>query len=266
MVRPRLVALVLGLTVTSACGKPGKGTPLTPSASAATPSESAAAMALPAAASREVLALWNLTIDPRSTVHVEMSTPLQHFLADTSAAKGDVNLRPTDLTATRGMVDIDLKTFATHTFGTGDDTLQTAEARRWFQIDDDKEDTGWAHFTISSLEAISATDLTSVAPTTDGALDVRTVTMTVRGDFVMHEHKVTKAARVEVSFRHPHGAPPGSKPTRVDIKSLEPMKVTRAELDLTPRDSKGKVVKLADNFVGKLADSADVTVNLHATP
>ena len=76
---------------------------------------------------------------------------------------------------------IDLTTFATHTFGTERDALQTEHARTWLEAvvgGKVNEPMRWATYAIRSVDGLSATDLAKVTPTKDGGDDVRTVTST----------------------------------------------------------------------------------------
>jgi hypothetical protein len=190
-------------------------------------------------------------------------------MGDTTAAAGTVDVVVKDLAQSRGLVRVDLSTFATHTFGNDDDETQTRHARTWLEaVVDGKtnEDMRWADFAIRSIDGLSATDATKVAPTKDGGDDVRTVTMTVHGDLLVHGHKVQKDDVVEVSLRYPSGAAADSKPTRIQIKSKEPMRVVLKEHDVRPRDPAGKALDWTTKLISKVAETADVTFDLAATP
>jgi hypothetical protein len=124
----------------------------------------------------------------------------------------------------------------------------------------------WAEFAVRSVDGASASDLSSVPATRDGGDDVRTVTMTVHGDVLIHGHRVQKDDVVEAAFRYPSGAASDSQPTRVDIKSKEPMHVVLKELDVRPRDPAGQLLDWTTKLISKVAETADVTVALGATP
>ena len=49
-----------------------------------------------------------------------------------------------------------------------------------------RERNRWVHFAIRSIDGLSATDLSKVAPTKVGGDDVRTVTLVAHGDIELH--------------------------------------------------------------------------------
>jgi len=95
---------------------------------------------------------------------------------------------------------------------------------------------------------------------------VRTVTMTVRGDLLIHGHKVQKDDVVEVAFRYPSGAVADAKPLRITVKSRQPIHVVLKEYDVQPRDPEGQALAWTTSLLSKVAESADVSLNLAATP
>ena len=164
---------------------------------------------------------WHYVVDPKSTTHVDMPGVKEHIKGDTTAAAGTLDVAAKDLTQSRGQVRIDLTTFATHTFGTDDDATQTKHALTWLEVavgDKTSEEMRWADFAIRGIDGVSAADLTKVEPTRDAAGDVRTVTMTVHGDVLIHGHRIQKDGRVDVAFRYPPGAASDSRPTKIEIK------------------------------------------------
>lgn len=258
----RLIAAATfsALTVSStACSKKNDEASLAPAVSALS-----ASTADPAATA------WHYDIDTKSATQVDMPGLNEHIKGGTTAAAGKLDIVPSDLAQSRGVVRVDLSTFATHTFGDDDkNATQTKHARTWLEaIVDNKtnENMRWAEFAIRSIDAPSATDLRTVALVKDGAEEVRTVAMTVRGDLLVHGHKLPKEDVVEVSFRYPAGAAPGTKPMRIEVRSKQPMRVVLKEHDVSPRDPAGQLLAWTTNLISKVADTADVTVALTATP
>jgi hypothetical protein len=193
----------------------------------------------------------------------------EHIKADTTAATGTLDVVPKDLTQTRGLVRVDLASFSTHTFGNGDDATQTEHARTWLEVEVGgrvNSDMRYADFAIRSVDGISVTDLSKVAVIQDGPDDVRTVTATVHGDVLVHGHKVQKDALVDVAFRAPRGSSPDERPARVTIKSKEPVRLVLKELDVRPRDPAGQILDWTTRLISKVAETADVTVDLTAVP
>lgn len=236
------------------------------------PTASSLAPATPAPAAMTM----KFAVDPKSTTTLLMEGPLEKIKARTDGAAGtlDVDLKAID--KSRGEVKIDLTTFTTSTFGDkSKDETQTGDARTWLEVADGsdgkidpktKEQNRYAVYAIRAIENASATDVTKVAPVKDGADEVRTVTLTTKGELLIHGHKVERDADVELAFRYDPGAAP-DKPKALAVKTKKPFRVVIAEHDIKPRDSFGKIAKGAFHLLGtKVADNADVTLDLRAKP
>jgi hypothetical protein len=254
-------ALAIGLLVAGGgpgCSKKDDATTLAPASSAL-----AATEADPASAT------WRYVLDPRSSTHVEMPGLSEHIVGDTSAAAGTFQLNPHDLTQSRGLVRVDLTTFVTHTFGNAKDAAQTKHARTWLEaVVDGKvnESMRWAEYAIRAIDAVSSSDLAKVIPTRDGIDEVRTVTLTVHGDLLIHGHKVQKDQVVDVFFRYPVGAAADARATKIAIQSKQPIHVVLKEYDVQPRDPAGQVLAWTTGLLSKVAETADVSFSLTATP
>lgn len=174
---------------------------------------------------------------------------------------------------------MDLSTLTTNTF-TGKDAesnnaAQTAHARTWLEVADGadgkldekvKSANRYAIYAIRSVEGASATDLTKVAPTKDGADDVRSVHLTTKGELLIHGHKVDCDGEVDLAFRYDAGAP-ADKPKALVVKTAKPLRVVLAEHDVKPRDSFGKLAKESFHLLGtKVAENADISLELRARP
>jgi hypothetical protein len=121
-------------------------------------------------------------------------------------------------------------------------------------------------FAIQTIDGASAKDVSKVAPVKEGADDVRTVTLTAHGDFLIHGRKVKKDVPLEAKFHYAAGAAPDAQPTRIDVRTTSPMKVLLAEHDIKPRDNFGKLAQKSLGLLGtKVAETADVTLDLHFT-
>ena len=208
-------------------------------------------------------------IDAASKTSIDMPGVKEHITADTSGAAGHLDVDLMNLANSRGEVKVDLTTLKTTTFHDDHDASQTAHAHNWLQVGDvatadEKKQFQYAVFALQSLANISNADVSKVAPTKDGGDDVRTVTATVHGDFLVHGHKAAKDVPVEVKFHYPAGAAADSKPTKIDIKSTSPLRVTLKEHDVHPRDAIGKLTDWTAGLVSKVAETADVTLDLHA--
>jgi len=249
-----LAALLLLAATAAGCDRKSDATLQAPSATALASSQAA-----PAAKA------WHFTIDPKSTTHVDMPGLSEHIVGDTSAAAGTLDVVPGDLAQSRGTIKIDLATFTTHTFGTSRDASQTEHARTWLEVVVDgktNESMRWATLAVRSIDGLSATDLAKVAPVGD----VRTVTMTVHGDVLVHGHQLAKDVPVEVAFSYPPGAAPDATPTKLTIQSKQPMRVVLKEVDVQPRDTVGALTAWTTSLISKVAEFADVTVALTGNP
>jgi hypothetical protein len=236
------------------------------------PEPGTAASAVSAASAPPSAKTVKFTVDPKSTTSVDMPAPKEHIKADTKAADGTIDVDLMNLANSRGVVKIDLTTFTTHTFDDQDkNDSQTEHARTWLEVivqGKTNDANRWAVLTINSIDGLSATDLTKVAAVkneSDGNDDVRTVTMTVHGEFLVHGHKVAKDAQVEAKFHYAPGAAADSTPTSVDIKTKTPMHVVLADHDVKPRDNFGSLAQKAFDLLGtKVAQTADISVDLKA--
>jgi len=228
-----------------------------------------AASALAVSQSAPNAGTWHFTVDTKGTTQVDMPGVKEHIKGDTTAATGTLDVVAADLAQSRGTVKVDLSTFSTHTFGDDQDATQTEHARTWLEVVVDgktNESMRWATYAIRSIDGLSATDLSKVAPTKDGTDDIRTVTMTVHGDMLIHGHQIQKDGVVEVTFRYPSGAAPDSKPVRVGVKTKQPVRVVLKEVDVQPRDTVGALTAWTTRLVSKVAEFADITVDIGATP
>ena len=228
------------------------------------------ASALVASTADSPAATWHYAIAPAGVTRIDMPGIKEHIKAETSASAGALDIVPSDLAKSRGIIRIDLSTLATHTFGDeGQDATQTKHARTWLEavVDGKTNETmRWAEFAIRSIDALSATAVQAIAPTKDGGDEVRTATMTVHGELLIHGHKLPKDAVVDVSFRVPAGASAGAKPTRIDIQSKGPFRVVLKDYEVAPRDPAGQLLAWTSSLVSKVAETADVSVAVSAIP
>ena len=109
--------------------------------------------------------------------------------------------------------------------------------------------------------------MSKVAPTKIGADDVRTVTLTAHGDFLLHGHKVSKDARARGPVPHRRRRSADGRPDRIELVSKTPLHVVLADHDVKPRDNTGKLAQAAFGLLGtKVAETADVSIEIQATP
>lgn len=215
-------------------------------------------------------------IDGASKTSIEMDAPKLKIKAVTTGGIGNLDIDFANIASSRGEVKLDLSTLTTSTYGEQErDATQTTHARTWLEVGDGesgkldekiKEANRYAVYAIRSIENQSYSDVSKITPTKDGADDVRTVTLTTKGELLIHGHKVDRDADLEVAFHYDPGAA-ADKPKAITVKSRKPFRVTLAEHDVKPRDGVGKIAKQSFHLLGtKVADNADISLDLRAKP
>jgi hypothetical protein len=117
----------------------------------------------------------------------------------------------------------------------------------------------------SAASGLSASDLSRVPTEKTAQGDTRLVTLTAHGEFSLHGHKVNKDAVLELHFHYPAGAAPDSKPDSLDVTSKIPLHVALADHDVRPGGPIGRLVQDRTEIRAKVAPTADVALDLHAT-
>ena len=230
-----------------------------------TPSPEPHAGAAPLAAAAPSGA-WHYTIEPGAVARVDMPGLKEDIQGEATRARGSLDIVAADLARSTGEVSFDLSTFATHTFHSDKDATQTEHAQTWLEVkvgDKVDEEKRWVTLTIRSVESASVPSLVLAPVTNDGGGDVRVVTMKVRGDLHLHGRDLPQEAVVDVSFYGFHDGE-GGRPRRVEVRSREPMHLVLKDYDVRPRDPAGQLVAWTTQLVSKVAETADVTVNLGA--
>lgn len=269
MLRPSMgfagLLLLASAVAVAGCDDKNKNTQLAPAASSLAP------VTPPPTAKTMTFA-----IDPASKTTLELDAPKENIKAATSAADGSLNIDLMNIANSRGEVKADLTTLKTSTFGDpSKDDAQTTHAKTWLEVADGesgklddatKAANRWAVYAIRSVENPSATDVTKVAPTQENGEDIRTLTMTTKGEILIHGHKVDRDCDLEVKFHYPTGGD-ATKPTSISVKSRKPFRIVLAEHDVKPRDGFGKIAKGSFNLLGtKVADNADISLDFKANP
>jgi hypothetical protein len=215
----------------------------------------------------------SFVIDPKGKTTIDMPAPKEHIKAITEAAAGHIDVDLMNVASTRGEVKVDLTTLSTHTFGSDDDASQTKHARNWLEVGDVatpevRAESRWVVYAIRSIDGASATDVRQITPVTESGEDVRVLTLTARGDLLLHGHKVeNREAKLEARLHYPAGAAADSQPSSIELRSNAPLRVTLAEHDVKPRDTFGKLAQRSLGILGtKVATVADVNIDLRAVP
>jgi hypothetical protein len=208
-------------------------------------------------------------IENAGRTSIDMPAPKEHIKARTTAAAGWIDVDLTSFANTRGEVRVDLTTLTTFTFGDADkDSAQTEHARTWLEAvveGKTNEQHRWAVYAIRSVDGLSAADASKIAPTQEGGEDIRVLTLTAHGELLLHGRTSAKNVKLQAKLHYPSGAAPMSPPTRIDIRSVEPMSIVLAEHDVKPRDTFGKIAQRSFYLLGtKVADTAAVSIELSA--
>jgi hypothetical protein len=226
-----------------------------------------------ALASSEAVSSAHVTpfvIGAKGITTIDMPGLKEHIHAETSAADGRLEVDLGNIANSRGEVKIDLTTLTTHTFDDADkNATQTKHARTWLEavVDGKVDETKrWATFAVRSIDDLSAADVSKVAATPGASEDVRVVTATVHGEVLVHGHKVNRSVPVNLEFRYPAGAGPDATPTVLGIRTRQPMRLVLKEHEIFPRDPVGAALEWTAALVSKVAETADVSVDLTATP
>lgn len=267
MTRIQIVATA-ALLLLAACDKKDDKPTADNKPTTTAPSATAAASASAPATKPASATARSYAIDPAGKISIDMPAPKEHIKASAQNTSGDLSVDTTNLAATNGTVKVDLTTLKTATFDDqSKNASQTEHAQTWLEVGpkasaEDQAKNKLIVFTIKSVEGLSATDLSKVTPTKDGADEVRTVTAKVKGDVLLHGKTSAREADVSIAFRGP-----ADKPTRVDVKTVKPFEIVLAQHDVKPRDNFGKLAQGAFNLLGtKVADVASVTFELQAKP
>jgi hypothetical protein len=209
---------------------------------------------------------WHYAIEPGAVARVDMPGLKEDIQGEATSARGSLEIVAADLARSTGEVSFDLSTFATHTFHSDKDATQTEHAQTWLEVKVGgkiDEEMRWVRLTIRSIESTSVPSLALAPATNDGGGEVRVVTMKVRGDLHLHGRNLPQEAVVDVSFSGFYEGE-GGRPRRVEVRSREPMHLVLKDYDVRPRDPAGQLVAWTTQLVSKVAETADVTVNLGA--
>jgi len=206
-----------------------------------------------------------------SKVEFMMEAPQEKIRGRAAGSSvGDLQVNLDDITKTTGLITVDIsgleifQTKASDDGKFGEETkndLQNKHARTWLEISDDapaadREKNSKIQFSIKSVET---TGEKSVAKMTGPE---RKVSLTAKGDFLLHQHKTEKTVNLEATFKFE-----GDKPVSVSVKSKTPFAVDLAEHDVKPRDAFGKfALKSLEALAPKVAKEALVSVDFTAKP
>lgn len=205
-----------------------------------------------------------------SKVDFNMDAPKEKIIGSVAdATTGEIFVDLSDLTKTTANVDVDIEGLEIYQRKPGDDgefgekkkePRQNEHARTWLQIDGEGADPAevkknrLSQFVIKNVTESSEKDLSKVK---DGE---KKVTLTVTGDFLLHQHTKSKTAKIEATFKFKDG-----KPVSVHVKTVEPFAIGLAEYEVKPRETFGKLAQSTlEVMAPKVAKEARVEIDFTA--
>jgi hypothetical protein len=249
-----LTAVVLASAVGATACQNKSDRDLAPIATAVEPAKAATTKALEASIE-----------SGESIVSLEMKAPLENIYGVVKdGASGELFVDPSNIQKTTGVIKVNLRQLVLTQekraneeaeFGTRQRRdLQNEHARTWLEIADDtpekeRKANEFVTFKITKIADVSRGDVTKLS----GPL--REVTATVSGDFVLHQRKVEKSAKVKVVFEYE-----GDTPTRLHMTTVEPFTVDLEAHDVRPRKAFGV---LADATLATLGKKVDKHPKIH---
>jgi hypothetical protein len=253
-----LAAFALLATALAGCEeKPS--TPLAPPASALAPAK-------PAAPGAHGFAVAQGSTKVDFTMDAELE---KIFGRAPGGLEGELYVDLKDVTKSTGLVKVDLdklsifqKTRKQADQEFGEETRnekQNQDMRTWFEIQPDapadiREKNRWVEFKIEKVTDASASDVTALS----GA--ERKVTLTVSGDFRLHQRVSKRSAKLQAVFKFD-----GDKPRSVHITTVEPFAVGLQEHDVRPRKAFDTLAdKTLDALGAKVAKIAMVSLEFDA--
>ena len=205
-----------------------------------------------------------------SKIDFMMEAPKEKIHGKASdSTTGDLNVDPMDLSKSTGLITIDitgLEIFQAVAAGADgkfpEETKseqQNKHARTWLEISDDapadkRAENAKVQFSIKSIDVVGEKNLMKIP----GA--ERKVTLTAKGDFLLHGHKAEKTVELEATFKVD-----GDKISSVTVKTTKAIPVDLAEFDVKPRDAFGRfAAKGLDVLSPKVNKEALVSVDFTA--
>lgn len=256
-----LGGLLMATVVAVGCGKTEDPAP----ARVAPPTQaSVVAAAAPAGAPAAASASKAYAVAEAGSATFLIDAPLEKIKGKATTYRGSIEIDPAKLSATRGQIDVDLKTLKTNTFDDAEkNAKQTEHAQNWFELGNDVDakqrgENQWARFTIKSVK-LTGPEKVADLKEADGA---RTAEITAEGELWLHGASVAKTVKLSVSFKGPADAP-----TSVQIKTLEAFPVSLKEHGVMPRDIAGKFLQGTLEKIGqKIDDKVQVSLEFSAEP
>ncbi|MGB1013904.1 MAG: hypothetical protein ACPG4T_07210 [Nannocystaceae bacterium] len=206
-----------------------------------------------------------------ANVEFSMDAPFEKIRGrvPATAINGTLHIDLDDLTKTTGLVHVDLAELELFQRVANDDgnfgeeiksAGQNEHARNWLEIgpdapDDVRAKNNRVEFSLKEVKSPSATDIKTLKG------DVRSVTFTATGDFLLHQRAAAKTTDIEMVFHFK-----GDTVEKVAVKTVKPLAIGLDEYDVRPREAFGKLAaKTLAAVSSKVAKEAAVSVAFVAT-
>ncbi len=256
---PTWVFVAAGLSIAAAGCDEKPSAPLAPAASAL------------ASAAPPVAGAAAFKVDPASSkVSFAMDAELEKISGRAPGGlDGEFFIDLKDVSKSTGLVKVDLDKLSIYqkTRKEGDKEFgeetknekQNKDMRNWFEIEADapadaREKNRWVEFKIDSVSEPSAKDVTALTG------PERKLTLTVNGDFRLHQRVSKRTAKLSVLFKFD-----GDKPQSIHVTTVEPFSVALEEHDVRPRKAFATLAdKTLDALGAKVAKVAMVSLEFDA--
>jgi hypothetical protein len=228
-------------------------------------------------------------IDARTDVRFELKAKDNTPRGALRVARGEIEVDLLDLKRSRGTVSVDVASALMEAEDAELARENTRRAHSWLDVgssrpEAERDRLRWATFTLQGLEKVSAEAAHEgqrvKAPGADGgnptepdnaadgtAAEVRAVTLTARGQLLLHGFRVEQSVDLRVLFFYPVPATPGARPARIVIQTRRPLVVSLKAHDIKPRDDTGVFLAQDAKVLGReVGTSAQVHLDLSAKP
>ncbi|MEM6785872.1 MAG: hypothetical protein AAGA56_02595 [Myxococcota bacterium] len=213
-----------------------------------------------------------------SKVGFHMEAPVEKIRGKVEdAASGQIEVDITDLTKTTGHLYLDIGGLEIFQRKAGDDgsfgdeikeEKQNKHARNWLEIgscDNEKvEDKSACEASVKknrNVEFVITRVTSETSNITKLKGDERKVMATVEGDFLLHQKKTRKTAKLSITFKMQDDEPVG-----LHVETEEPFLVGLEEHEVQPRQAFGVLAKATLGALNqKVGKEAAVTVSFDAT-
>ncbi len=214
-----------------------------------------------AASADAALPLTRYTIGAQSQVHFDLPSKHGTLHGSFSRVSGEFSLDPSDLTRSRGQVQVDLSSLTVSADGSSDDAALLTHAQSALGVADGANGP-MATFELSSLEDASPGQLEPAPDTDAGAPVVRRARATALGNLLLHGFRVQRRAPLLAEFSFTTDR---QVPASVVIRSRAPFVISLETHDIRVTGQRPESGTKPANGSHAHAREARVSVELYGT-